>query len=155
MPSNFSAHNRVNINSKYCYACGVDADDVDEFPKAGNSGLYIPCCVDCRKLAGNKCGDDLLERAKYIQERIRKKYEKYLRSPEWSDGELEEMSDKFAREFKGFSRLSRQVRIRASWNYKRHISQLDVDNNPHDIAIQLGLSIDSPPYWWSSVFPGY
>jgi hypothetical protein len=133
----------------------MDTEDLDEFPKSGNFGLYIPCCFDCKKLAGSKNGDNLLDRAKYIHLKIQKKYEKYLQSPEWSDEELKEMSGKFAAEFRGFSRLSREVRIKTSWNYEKHIRQLDLENDPHDIAIQLGINSDDPPYWWNSIFPGY
>jgi hypothetical protein len=147
--------NRVMIVSDRCYACGVETEDLDHFPRDGDWGLSIPCCRDCKRLGSGRFSDDIVQRAKHIQSKMRAKYKRYLNTPEWSTEELSEVSEKFSREFTAFSRLSKEIRTRASWNYLRHIRSLDIDNNPNDISDSLGIDLNDPPPWWESIFPGY
>ncbi len=147
--------NRFRLASPHCYACGAETDDAEEFPKYGNVGCLIPCCPVCQKLGGKRFEDSILDRAGFIQAQLRRKYRAHLNSPSWSDEELGEMSGHFPREIRRFASITAEARDRVSWNYERHLKQLDLANDPHEVAASLGIDPDDPPFWWRSLFPGY
>jgi hypothetical protein len=146
---------RVRLESSQCYACGAETDEIEEFPKYGSVGCLVTCCRECMKLGGNNFEDSIFDRAKFIQDRLKNKYKRHLDSPLWSEEEIQEMSGEFPREIRQFSAISAIARERVSWNYERHLKQLDLANDPHEVAVSLEIDPDDPPFWWRSLFPGY
>ena len=146
---------RIRLASAHCYACGAETDDAEDFPRYGSTGCIVTCCQECQKLGRNLFEDSILDRAGFIQNRLKAKYKDHLNSPAWSEEEIGEMSGHFPREIRSFAAVSSEARKRTSWNYKRHLGQLDVDNDPHEIAASLSIDLDDPPFWWRNLFPGY
>jgi hypothetical protein len=52
----------------------------------------VECCKECNSTLGAVPLFNTNERAAYLYEKYTKKYRKLLRSPKWTDKELEEMS---------------------------------------------------------------
>lgn len=146
---------RIRLKSQYCYACGLETEEAEEFPRYGTIGCLLPCCHECSRLGGGKFEDSILDRARFIQSRLQAKYARHLESPAWSEEEIAEMSGNFPGEIRRFAAVSAVARARLSWNYQRHLGQLDLSNDPHEVAASLGLDLADPPYWWRSLFPGY
>ncbi len=146
---------RYRLASASCYACGIETEEAEGFPRYGTTGCVITCCRECQKLGGNKFVDSILDRARFIQDRLRAKYKAHLASPAWSEEEIGEMSGHFPAEIRRFASVSAAARDRISWNYERHLRQLDLEDDPHEVAASLGIDLADPPFWWRSLFPGY
>lgn len=146
---------RVRLASPSCYACGTDTEDTEDFPRYGTIGCALTCCRECQKLGGNKFEDSILDRARFIQGRLRTKYKSHLNSPDWSEEEIGELSGNLPGEIRRFGAVSARARQRLAWNVERHLGQLDLANDPHEVAASLGIDPADPPYWWRSLFPGY
>jgi hypothetical protein len=91
-----------------CVYCGEPADQKDHvFPlsraarldlsdqqirKILGQGLRIvPCCGECNRIAGDEGFFSIREKRDFIQKRLRKKYEKFLRHVIWDDDEMQEL----------------------------------------------------------------
>ena len=73
----------------------------------------VPCCTSCNTTAGNELFYTILSKRKYIQQELRRKNLKLLRSKLWSSDELEEVGDNFkssilSAQFKRF-RLEKRI----------------------------------------------
>ena len=51
----------------------------------------VPSCLECNLLAGARPFYSILEKRKYIQKRLAKKYRRWLRHIVWTDDEMQEM----------------------------------------------------------------
>jgi len=146
---------RVRLISAQCYACGIETEDTEEFPRYGSTGCVVTCCGECRRLARDKFEDSILDRASFIQDKLKTKYKQHIASPAWSEEEINEMTGYFPGDIRRFAAISARARERTSWNYERHLRQIDVANDPHEIAAFLGIDTEDPPPWWRGLFPGY
>ena len=84
-----------------CVYCGLVADTIDHVPPssirpsliaAGLARRYpfveVPACRECNVLLGASHGLTVPERKRYLKRRLRSRYAKYLRVPDWNDYEL-------------------------------------------------------------------
>jgi hypothetical protein len=91
-----------------CYYCGEPAGSVDHVvPQSmlemlrimGDDAvssvlarhgrrMTVPCCMECNSVLGNKYFDTLEKRKAHLKQRMRQRYKKILRMPDWSDREL-------------------------------------------------------------------
>ena len=92
-----------------CYYCGDPANTVDHIPplsavdtrktddwrKDGFKFLKVRCCSACNSSLGPKWLFRPLDRAKYIEERLIRKYEREANL--WSEEEIKEMGPEFQR----------------------------------------------------------
>lgn len=53
--------------------------------------MTVPCCGECNSVLGNKYFDTLEKRKKHLKTRMRQRYKKLLRMPDWSDRELSQL----------------------------------------------------------------
>lgn len=97
-----------------CYYCGEPAGSVDHVvPQSmlemlrimGDDAvsailarhgrrMTVPCCMECNSVLGNKYFDTLEKRKNYLKRRMRQRYKKILRTPDWSDRELSQLGDR-------------------------------------------------------------
>lgn len=86
----------------FCYYCGDIADSLDHVPPRAirkallDSGVItdydikdVTACRDCNSRIGADAPFNLTDRKRLVKERLRKKYAKLLKAPDWSDSELE------------------------------------------------------------------
>ena len=87
-----------------CYYCGLPGTTVDHVPPIsfrsrlrdfGLAGRYpeyeVHACHECNCALGAKPLFSLGERKRYVKGWLKRKYERFLRQPPWSDGELAEL----------------------------------------------------------------
>lgn len=146
---------RIRLVGAVCYACGVETEEVENFPRYGSVGCALACCAECRRLGRDKFEDSIFDRAAFIQGKLKVKYRAHLAAPSWSDEEIGEMSGNLPGEIRRFSAVAATARQRTVWNYEKHLRQLDLANDPHEIAAIVGIDLEDPPFWWRSLFPGY
>ena len=83
-----------------CTYCGDPADARDHvIPQVMGFlqsdeyfNLVVPTCTSCNSHAGYNLFATVAERRRFIQKQIAKKHKKLLDTPDWTEGELEEMS---------------------------------------------------------------
>lgn len=103
-----SGHDHVPPISQVCNLKDVDAQ----------VGLYLrkyPSCLECNNWLSDSSGQTMMERRAYIAKRIRKKYQHYLKAPQWNEEELSELSEVMAEEVRRYGRLSEHVKARVKW----------------------------------------
>lgn len=99
------SHPRTRIEAAVdippCYYCGLPATDVDHIPPLtirnrladlGLTGRYayheVQSCHECNIALGSRALFTLPERKRYIKVWLRKRYQRLLRMPTWSDTEI-------------------------------------------------------------------
>ena len=92
-----------------CSYCGQPSDTIDHvFPRSvlrnldtTNAKLMkglrdilikVPCCQECNMLAGYEVFSSFLSKRSYVRARLRKRYKKVLKTPEWDEEELKDLS---------------------------------------------------------------
>lgn len=93
-------------NIKPCYYCGMPATTIDHVPPRCvrptllemNEQRWpfheVDACHECNSIINAEPPWTLAERKKRIKEKLKKKYGRYLRLPEWSDIQLDEFDDR-------------------------------------------------------------
>lgn len=125
-------HYHAADDDHLCYYCGMPATSVDHtVPRAimyqladepqilhdltVHRRLLVPCCLECNSLLGSDFDDTLADRKSRLKAKLRNRYAKYLRIPDWTDSELGRLS----RGFQGFVlrglQIRDQTRRRLSW----------------------------------------
>lgn len=115
-----------------CVYCGIFADTVDHvvprhlLVRAGELELDLsrvmrmrqwthPACHECNSSLSGRLFATLVERRQAAQKGIRRKYASYLRTPDWTDGELSEMGPKAQAEIVAAIAIRDWVRARLRW----------------------------------------
>ena len=112
-----------------CYYCGMPCDGDDHVtPKAVLAMMpdpesnpvrartfTVPCCRECNSILGSKVFETLVQRKRALKERLRHKYVKYLRIPEWSPSELDELEGRLRESVEQALRIQRVTRSRLAW----------------------------------------
>lgn len=115
-----------------CVYCGEPATERDhvlpvsiaaglDLRRAGvrrevRGGLWtVPACGECNRIAGGVAFTSILGKRRYIQRRLRKRYQRDLAAVMWSPEELEELGPTLRSAVE--SRLQRVIRLqlRLSW----------------------------------------
>lgn len=116
------------FESDLCTYCGIVCDTIDhvvpqhllksaESSELDLSGVMrmqrweVPSCRECNSAIGGKIFKTLAERRKYAKDHIRKKYASYLRTPNWTEEELDELGPNMKREVI----RATQVKGRLAW----------------------------------------
>ena len=110
-----------------CFYCGDPAGTVDHCPPLSFADALVrpdedtrripfhlvPACGQCNGWLGSRAVFHLIERVEFIRDRLRTDYER--RMALWSDEEIAEMSDRFARAIRarreGLDRLRDRFRF--------------------------------------------
>ena len=83
-----------------CFYCGLPAGTVDHVPPLNRVTelkvsqhevryLKVPSCSECNLLATDELHDDIFIRQEFVKNKIKNKYKKYLRYPDWDDDEID------------------------------------------------------------------
>lgn len=82
-----------------CFYCGLPAGTVDHVPPLNRVTelkliqneiryLKVPSCSECNLLATDELHDDIFIRQEFVKNKIKNKYKKYLKYPDWNDDEI-------------------------------------------------------------------
>ena len=111
-----------------CTYCGQISDTMDHVPPismveqaslagADQDGPFIkvPACLECNSIIGSKRLLTIKARRKHVKDRLRVKYQHFLRIPNWDEDELVEVSPEFAKEIRASVKFGNHVRARLAW----------------------------------------
>lgn len=98
-------------NRWVCHYCGCPADTVDHIPPISRyhdascldpevKPVKVPACRECNCIAADILHLSFVDRQDYVKRKLERKYAKQLAFPDWSDDELEDMSDEMVRSIK-------------------------------------------------------
>lgn len=139
-----------------CVYCGILADTVDHvvprhlLSRAGELELDLskvmrmrvwtrPACHECNSMLSGRLFPTLAERRRAAHAGIRRKYRAYLRVPDWSEKELDEMGPKAQAEIVAAMAVRDWVRARLRWNGAREVEDIaEVFHLSQDIARKVG-----------------
>jgi len=117
---------------KQCIYCGEYATDLDHVMplhivstldmtgenvrKELKQGLsLVPSCSECNSMAGSAPFDLIRDKREYVQNKIRKKYAKYLNQVHWEDWEIEELGPNMKREVNRSLKLKKKTHLRVTF----------------------------------------
>jgi hypothetical protein len=107
-----------------CRYCGAPAQGFDHVPPLrwaeaqpswvlDNTDLRkVPACTECNTALSGSILFTLKERRRYLLDHYRRKYKPFLRMPEWSEEELDELDPRLAEDVRHSARFSRSVKAR-------------------------------------------
>lgn len=75
----------------------------------------VPACIECNTLIGASLFATIAERRAFAHTKIRKKYASYLRVPNWSQDDLDEMGPEAQREIIAAVKVRDWVKTRLRW----------------------------------------
>lgn len=139
-----------------CVYCGVLADSEDHvvprhlLSRAGELGLDLsrvmrmrtwthPACRECNSMLSGRLFATIAERRRAAHAGIRRKYASYLRVPDWTDDELDEMGPKAQREIVAAMAIRDWVRQRLRWSGAREVDDVtEVFRLSQEVARKIG-----------------
>lgn len=115
-------YKRISTNG-LCAYCGLYATTLDHFVPVSVAAyvivnpkdkVLIPSCSECNGLAGSKLFKSVGAKRRYIRQRLRKRYARLLKMPDWADEELEKLGWTLRKSIEVALRQRDQVRQRLS-----------------------------------------
>lgn len=124
----FANEFRTRIDGKLCVYCGELASSLEHFPPASYSahGYLLPCCRQCNSMAGTAYPLNFKLRATYVNERLRSRYARELRVPEWANNELRPLRYNLKTGIKAWQKMQRIARERVAWNAVAYLANIDL-----------------------------
>ena len=115
-----------------CVYCGEKATELDhvmpldvgsklattaeETIDALGQGLsLVPSCSECNRIAGAEPFDLIRDKREYVQNKIRKKYAKYLNQVHWEDWEIDELGPNMKQEVTRSLKLKKITQLRITF----------------------------------------
>lgn len=84
----------------------------------------VPCCHECNTVLGNKLYHTVSSRAAYIHGKLQERYKKVLRTPDWEEEELEELSQDMRKSIEAGLAIRDKTRARIS--FAKMVKGMDV-----------------------------
>lgn len=114
-------------DSTWCIYCGAITQCLDHFTplivayaladvgvKFGRK-ILVPACSDCNVIAGTEVLKTIAQKRRFIQNRLRVKHKKLLRSPTWTQVELEKLSPNLRARVQFDLNLKAEIQRRIAW----------------------------------------
>lgn len=138
---------RRTIHGSWCTYCGMVADSLDHFPPATLTmkGLLLPCCRECNVLAGTKSGWDFDTRCAIVKNKLRRRYQKAVKTPIWTADEISEMGRLMKGEIEVWQERRRLIHARLAWNAASYLSSIDKHNAFADFHAECGFTTECEP----------
>jgi len=114
----------IGVDIVQCAYCGAPAEDREHvvpyswmFSGARKSNkvrqsCIVMACKECNSLAGGTVFATFGEKKAYIAGCVEHRYRKVLKSPEWTDDELEELTGRLQREVFAYTQVKKFVKLR-------------------------------------------
>lgn len=122
-------------NVSWCLYCGDRATTIDHLLPVSSAAeldwskpatdkyrrllITLPCCRHCNSVAGGRFFYSFFEKRRFIQNRLREKYSKYLAVPRWSQEELDELGRGLYDYVKRGQDFTEGARLRIMWPRSR------------------------------------
>lgn len=134
--------NRFNYGSKFidnngvCVYCGNRANTLDHFvPLAvlymmgeigGGERVTLECCSECNKIAGSHVFKTVAEKRAYIHGNLKERYHVLLKTPEWSEDELDEMGYNLRHYITENLQCQEWIRDRLKWRNNENTAAVEI-----------------------------
>lgn len=111
-----------------CFYCGDPADTLDHCPPLSRIPDYeaigllrefyvkVPSCRECNTLLGASLQGDIISREQKLKAKLRRRYARVLRLPDWSPSELRAMGRTMRDEIQRSIRLRERVQVRLDYS---------------------------------------
>jgi hypothetical protein len=88
----------------------------------------LPACRECNTIAGTTWPEHFEERAAYVKRKLRLKYKKEIRTPEWSDSEMTELGRNIKGNILSWEKRRKIALERIAWSAVAYLSSIDHNN---------------------------
>lgn len=101
-----------------CIYCGEYGDEIEHVvPKCTRLPTYtVLACKECNGIASVRLFPSFAEKQAYIITKLKKKYQKIITTPEWTEDELVEMGPGLQGHIRMFSEAAKSLRRRVDWS---------------------------------------
>ena len=134
---------RRTISGELCIYCGEAADTREHFPPISVStrGLFLPACLECNIIAGNKYAYDLEMRALIVKDGLKHKYKKVLKCPDWTEKDLSELGHNLKSGVLEWQIKKSKLSRRLAWNAIKYLISIDHNNYFVQFYAKIGIII--------------
>ena len=121
---------RKRIRGDWCIYCGELATTDEHFPPSTLTpiGLILPACLECNCLASTHFATDFDERCQFVKERLRTKYSRILKTPDWDQDEIDNLGYSIKTTVKKWQSLRDSLKPRLAWNHNAYLACIDRDD---------------------------
>jgi hypothetical protein len=132
---------RHKIIGHWCTYCGDNAEEFDHFPPRAvtNYGLLVPCCRECNSHISTLYAFSFKDRSLLAKDKIRKKYSKLLRIPEWDEEELNDMAPHMRDSVLDGQRIQEIIKQRLAWDSWSYLKGIDIKNDIERVVVEIDL----------------
>jgi len=133
---------KKNDEDYTCYYCGIFASGIDHvIPRAilrsfgisysrgcagdydpetlrtivGERTLTVPCCRECNTLLGSSFQKTLGERKAYLKMRLKRRYKKLIKMPNWKEEEILELGPTLRQNVRASLEAKKLILARIRW----------------------------------------
>tara|TARA_R110002020_G_scaffold461740_1_gene680768 strand:- start:2585 stop:3022 length:438 start_codon:yes stop_codon:yes gene_type:complete len=93
----------------------LDTTDEETIDALGQGLSLVPSCSECNRMAGAEPFDLIRDKREYVQNKIRKKYAKYLNQVHWEDWEIDELGPNMKQEVTRSLKLKKITQLRITF----------------------------------------
>jgi len=116
-----------------CYYCGAAANTIDHVVPKSTIRMYydldpdlledllrgrkleVRCCHECNVLLGATIQDTLADRKKLLKSKLKKRYAKLLKSPDWEEEEISAMGEHMQQHIREGIKKKEYIKERIVW----------------------------------------
>ncbi len=103
--------------------------------------VLVRACQECNSVAGAKFFKSIGAKRRYVQARMKRRYARYLRMPDWSEADIGELGWELQQRVRRGLSIRDQTRRRVAW---RNVLNVRVTFRPNDIGSGFAQSSAEP-----------
>ncbi len=126
---------RLHIDGFLCVYCGEEANTKEHYPPKSfcKWGVIAPSCDHCNKTAKHFHPFNIERRILFIKSQIRKKFNKALNMPDWTQQEIEQLDWKLRTIILTGLEDKRCAQRRLSWDSSFFVNEYKEYLKKHDL----------------------
>lgn len=107
--------NTASRAAPVCFYCGMPARTRERLRGAYDKIEIVWACPECKQVSRSMVFTDALAKRRWIKDYLRRHYKKLMRSPSWSDAELEELKPRLRGHVVAKLRKQAIIEARIAW----------------------------------------
>ncbi len=133
-----------NKESRFiCFYCGLPAGTVDHVPALNKveelRAVYdlqhytkVPSCQECNGVASDEPHVDIFERRKFLKDKLRIRYKKYIKLPDWEEDEIESLGYSLRMNVESAMSIKYLIAYRLTYGEEQNIKASDLGYLQYD-----------------------
>lgn len=128
---------RIRIGGNLCVYCGETAGNISRLAATRS---MVSCCLPAENVTASPGHPG---RSNYVKSGLRRRYEKHLRAPPWTDREMLPLGPTLKTGVQKWRNETEKAKRRIAWNAISYLSLIDHSNVFVPIFVEVDLFGDS------------